>query len=297
MEPGSTTKAPPWSLIQTCLHELGRCARVTPRLLATGSARLLVLSGCVAGFADTASHTNAASPIVWVASDGAVDLLATSGTAVGREQPGVPRRFVFGLPDTSPTKRELEDRKWPVARTQWERKGVRYTQLVLLTRLSPGQLFPDGRAPDDAVLLVQIIGENTASEYIEATAEFAVATEGRRLEIELRDGRVWGTGDGKTNLLAVIDVAATGIAGTNGSALRFRGSMPPGTSGAMTIKIPLVPPTDEAAARGLAELEFDDEFRRVKRYWAHRVQDGCPLPLALTESRPAPTSFRDAERK
>ena len=233
-----------------------------------------------------ASGTNTPAPGVGVRADGSVRVSVTAEAEPGKGRAVIHREFSFGLPASSPTRRGFEGDKLPIVRTQWVQNGIRYTQTVLLTLLRPDEWLLDGALLEDFVLLVQIMGENTASEYTEATAEFAAWADRRMLELELRDGRVHASGVGGTRALAVIEVPATGVAGTRGGSLQFRGAMPPGTSGAMTIKIPLAPLKDEAAASRLSELEFDGEFRRVKRFWTERLKAGAPvsLPLALAGS-------------
>jgi hypothetical protein len=198
------------------------------------------------------------------------------------------RQFEFGLPTTPPKRRELEDGQLPIGRTQWEKNGIRYTQIVLLTRLEPGELMSGGELTDDAVLLVQLLGENTASEYTEATAEFSVRIGGEARELELREDRVCEIGATGALPLAVVDIPPTGIGVTRGPALRFRGSMPPGTSGSMTLKIPLNRLNGDAALSRLRELEFDEEFRRVKRFWADRGKagDSHRFPVAFAGPEP-----------
>jgi hypothetical protein len=73
--------------------------------------------------------------------------------------------------------------------------------------------------------------------------------------------------------------------------------MPPGTSGAMTIKIPLAPLNDAAAMSRLSELEFDEEFRRVKRFWTERLKDATAvgMPLAFAEPEIKTTPARASE--
>ena len=66
--------------------------------------------------------------------------------------------------------------------------------------------------------------------------------------------------------------------------------MPPGTSGAMTIKIPLDRLTGEAQLNHLHDLEFDQEYRRLKRSWSSQTaapgQPGIELagPYGRTRS-------------
>ena len=232
-------------------------------------------------------------PAVQIHPDGSVSIVTHASASVpGRTPEPVSCRYTFGLPQTAPTLRRLEDEKLPIARTQWETNGIRYTQVVLVTRLGSGEFVASETLTEDAVLMVQVVGENTASEYAEATASFSVEAGGRSREIELRDDRVCEVGREAALLLAVVDVPPTGIGSTRGPALRFRGHMPPGTSGAMTVKIPVNPLQGDEALRRLRELDFDEEFRRVKRYWADRVKAGktndFPLGFA-SESVPRPS--------
>ncbi len=256
--------------------------------LTRASATVSLLRGLVALSLTAQATAAGADPragTVWVGADGAIRLSTAAPTAVGREPPATAREFSFGLPDTAPVRRELEGGGLPIARTQWERGGIRYTQIVLLTRLGPEGLLTSGGLADDSVLLVQLTGENTTNEYAEATAALLERVGGEPRELELREDRVHVADPPDSPPVAVVAVPATGIHTTRGSALRFRGSMPPGTSGSMTFKIPLRPLSGEAASTRLRELEFDEEFRRVKRFWAERTNDipAGARPMALQE--------------
>ena len=52
----------------------------------------------------------------------------------------------------------------------------------------------------------------------------------------------------------------------------------------MTIKVPAARLKGEEAINRLHDLEFDEEFRRVKRFWADRIKaGGAPaLPVAFS---------------
>lgn len=196
--------------------------------------------------------------------------------------------YRFGMPAQLPLRRWLEEEGVPVCRTTWEKNGIRYTQSVLITgpEATEGSLL--GQAPQ-SVLLVRLAGENTASQYTEASATFAAEVEGRALHLELRDGVVYAAGPTGPLLVAVVDVAGEGIAEAAGPRLRFRGNMPPGTSGAMTIKIPAGKLEGEAAISRLRDLEFDDELRCVKRFWRARQEAGSAplLPVVFAEGEKA----------
>jgi hypothetical protein len=49
----------------------------------------------------------------------------------------------------------------------------------------------NGDARSSAMLLVNIEGENTISEYAEASAELALEIRGQRQELELKNGLIW----------------------------------------------------------------------------------------------------------
>jgi hypothetical protein len=234
-----------------------------------------------------AETARAGGPIL-VQSDGSITvnpaMSAFQPAAVGQREP---IRYDFGLPRQPPALRALAEGSSAVLQTGWTRHGIRYTQTVLLTRLAAGDLLPGGTVPADAVLLVQIKGENTASEYAEASAQFAVAVGTRSLPLELREGSVWVAETNQLAPLAVVDVSPSGVTGTNGTALQFRGFMPPATSGTMTFKIPSAKLTGSDALDRLRDLAFEDELRRVQRYWAERANPGvtAPPPLSFAEAQ------------
>ena len=185
-----------------------------------------------------------------------------------------PLRFIFGLPPQPPVRRWLENEAVPICRTSWEQNHIRYTQTVLVTRLSEGDLLPGGVLATDAVLLVNLFGENTATEYTVATAAFAVQAGDQTLEVEWRDGFVHLAGPKNTPPLAWVDIPSGGIAGTRGARLRFQGNLPPATTGSMTVKLPLAALDREEARQRLQDLNYDEEFQRVKRFWIERAKAG-----------------------
>jgi hypothetical protein len=203
--------------------------------------------------------------------------LAAPSAAAGGESV----RYDFGLPDAPPATQSLEGEALPICQSQWERGGIRYTQVVLVTRLGPGDLAPQLGGAADAVLLVRVSGENVTSEYADATAAFALRLTGQSPDLELEDGLVQVRSAGGSRLVALVDVATSGIASPSGSPLRFRGNMPPGISGAMVIKIPCGEVTGEPALNRLRDLEFDEEWRRVKKFWTTHQGGVAAAPVRL----------------
>jgi hypothetical protein len=236
--------------------------------------RGLLWSLLAAGFC-AAPAAPAAAPLprrsIQVQAQGVVTAPTNAVTSRWGLSPTVSRvRYAFGLPTNAPVQRWLEDDALPICQTSWEQAGIRYTQKVLLTTTGTNDPTAASPASADAVLLVQITGHNVANEYTTASAVFEVQAGDRPLNLEWRDGLVFVAGSNTRVPLAAVDIASEGVAGTNGLQLRFRGHMPPGTSGSMTIKIPAGPREHAAAIEQLRDLEFDEEFRRVKRLWKDR---------------------------
>jgi predicted MFS family arabinose efflux permease len=194
-------------------------------------------------------------------------------------------RYDFGLPRQPPVRRWLEAPGLPICRSTWEHNGIRYTQVVLATRLEAGApLSPDTPAAD-GVLMVRLIGENTASDYTEASAALAVRSGSEVPGLELRGDLIHLAGTNGGALLAVIEIPAGGMATSKGPALRFSGNMPPGITGSMTLKIPAFRTAGSNQFDRLRDLEFDDELERVKRFWADQTHD--------RSSRSWPVAFAD----
>jgi hypothetical protein len=195
-------------------------------------------------------------------------------------------RFEFALPDRPPKRQWLEEGRLPICHTEYEKDGIRYTQTVLATRLSAGAPMAGGEFTAEAVLLVHIVGENTASEYTEASAAFGLRNGGRDRNLEFGQGLISVIGTNRQTLGA-IEVPSTGVAGTNGLRLLFRGSMPPGTTGSMTFKIPLFPCRDDQKWEDVRDLEFGAELRRVKRFWMERFESSGTLPTPVAFAGPS----------
>jgi hypothetical protein len=175
----------------------------------------------------------------------------------------LPAVIQFGLPAIAP---ERLWREGPVLRGLWVTNGIRYTQTVFLTEVFDASDAPaSGRNPVP-VLLVNIEGENTNSEYTDATAQLAMERDGKRQELELKQGQIWRLDGTGSTAFAALEIPPSGIKVTRGEALGFAGHMPPSIKGSMTIKIPLDHLSPSQAADPLADLEFETElYRALKR--------------------------------
>ncbi len=173
----------------------------------------------------------------------------------------------FGMPSQPALSRKLEADDLPIAITTWEDHLIRYTQTVLVTRLQEGDLVADNQWPPDAVLLVRLHGECLASEYTDARAGFSLSRNKQSIPLHLADDLIYQAGHTAAPM-ASIDIPTGGVAEEAGDVIRFHGNMPPSITGAMVIKIPLAPMGQSNAIEQLRLMNFDDEFRRVKRFWS-----------------------------
>ncbi|HWI58490.1 MAG TPA: hypothetical protein VNZ22_14795, partial [Bacillota bacterium] len=161
--------------------------------------------------------------------------------------------FRFGLPRTPPAKLWREGE---VLRGLWVTNGVRYTETVLLTPVN-------GNGRSNLVLLVNIQGENTNSEYAEAAAELVLETGRQQQELELKEGLLWRVEGGVRSLIGALEIPQSGVKVAQGKTLQFAGNMPPSEKGSMTLKIPLEPLESNQAAEWLSDLEFAAELRQA----------------------------------
>lgn len=213
------------------------------------------------------------------ASEGLQTILVHPNGAVEFGMPGVGGkvqqvRIEFGLPSIAASGRTREG---AVRRSQWETNGIRYTQTVLWKGTPTN-------APVEAspVLLIEIEGLNTATEYREATASLSLHINGRPLELELRAGAVYDATRPDSAPLAALEVPESGIKAARGRTLQFYGFMPPSINGSMTLKWPL-----GTLAKGSLEWLHDLELQQVLREAARKPQPDPKAPkLLFSEETP-----------
>ena len=190
----------------------------------------------------------------------------------------------FGLPAQAPDRRWLENDQLPIFQTAWETNGIRYTQKVLLTTLGTNDPSLASPTHPESVVLVQITGLNTNAEYTSASASFAIEVGGRPLDLELREGLIYVSGSPEAAPMGALDIPGEGITAARGPQLKFQGNMPPGTSGSMTVKIPVTALKDPKAITRLQDLDFDEQFQRVKKAWKQSLQaNSLPWPFTWVE--------------
>lgn len=207
-----------------------------------------------------------------------------------------PQRLAMdlGLPRLAALRRWRENQ---ALLTEWLTNGVRYTHTALMLAPPSGADVPAnrGRAP---VLLVNIEGENTNSDYAEASASLAITLGGKPLELELKNGLLWRL-EGETRiLLGAIEIPDSGIQSPRGEALRFSGNMPPSIKGSMTLKIPLSPLTGEEESERLRDLDFAEALRHARKPASAAGPNASPWLLVFAvEGNEAATNAAPALRQ
>jgi hypothetical protein len=191
---------------------------------------------------------------------------------------GDPRNVTlrFGLPRIAAVKQWSDG---PAQVKLWVTNGIRYTQTVLLTSATLHPERPDKTAKTTPVLLVNIEGENTNSEYAEAFATLALEVDGRLQQLELRGGSVLRQSQSTTNLVAALEIPESGVKLASGELLRFSGSIPPSLKGSMTLKVALERLDSLEAEDRLRELDFETTLRQARK------PDHAPAPAGHTLSR------------
>lgn len=192
--------------------------------------------------------------------------------------------YSFNLPKSAPAKRWIEDDCLPIQQTEWEHEGIRYSQTAFATRLDPGELgFPDTQADDTTVLMVKIAGRNVAQEYKPAHAGLSLRVDGRRVPLGLNEGVVRAKlGDAEVIRALMEGQGQANPPEVNGE-IRYFGNMPPGTDGFIVVKIPFITLDKPDEIERLRNLEFDQEFGRVKRFWKSRVAASTQIETPIAE--------------
>jgi len=193
-------------------------------------------------------------------------------------------RYSFGLPPGKPAKRWIEDQSLPIIHAEWEQAGIRYTQSAFATRLEDRGLgFPEMQADDTTVLMVKIAGRNVASEYKPAAVMLSIQADNRPLELTLRDGLCFARLPSGEALRCLVDVQSSAFTAHTNQQVQFSGNLPPGAEGHMIVKIPFITLDQPGEIQRLRNLDWDEEFKRVKQFWTARAEAGARITTPIPE--------------
>lgn len=184
----------------------------------------------------------------------------------GTASPAGPPLHIQLLPGKNP---KLSNTSEPASRVE-DVRSLHWQEGSIIYALTWFFLNPDDErhapSPPCRVLMIQLTGENTGSEYANASATLTILQNEKELPLQLdRELLTAPAGDQRISLGAV-RVASEGIERTSHpTRLAFHGHMPPGTSGAMSVRIPTSRLDQRTDLEWLMDLEFDDELRRLQR--------------------------------
>jgi hypothetical protein len=194
-------------------------------------------------------------------------------------------RYKFSLPLEKPARRWLEDECLPIIHTEWERAGIRYAQSAFVTRLGGGGLgFPDMAADDTTVLMLKIAGHNLTNEYRPATVTLSLQADDHPLELILRnDGLCYARLASGDVLRCQVDVSSSAFTAHTNRQIQFSGNLPPGSEGHMIVKIPFITLDQPGELEQLRALDWDEEFKRVKKFWTSRADASARIITPVPE--------------
>jgi hypothetical protein len=89
--------------------------------------------------------------------------------------------------------------------------------------------------------------------------------------------------EGGPRLRGVVSCQAEGKPVDGGKGIRFAANLPPGTDGAMVLRIPFVTLDTPAEVERLRNLDFEDEFVRVRKFWMARADAGTQIHTPIAE--------------
>lgn len=190
--------------------------------------------------------------------------------------------FDFGMPKHKPGAKYNENGQLPVNHILWEHDGIKYQMTLFVGNFDGRDESFKSQSIDEKVLYVRISGENLNSEYKEAEAGFSVKLNDKPVRLKLKDGFVF---DSNIALISYIDIPTGCSVKEDAYRLHFSGSMPPGTSGFMVFKIPLVSNLNDSARTKLSESEFDSQFQMLKRISSSLTSNTLPVAIEFIESK------------
>lgn len=179
----------------------------------------------------------------------------------------------------------------PVVQTWWEQDGILYEEEAFATLLFD-KLAPEGTKCGDepAVLLVTFVARNVRPEPGMASIWFQVDP----LEVlTLEEGAVLAVSDqsraegityDRPRLRAQIlagegTLEAMPLSGARSDTVRFRRSLRPGETAALTIAIPFITLTDPSAWLTVRALDYEAKRAEVVAYWRERIDAGAQIEV------------------
>lgn len=185
--------------------------------------------------------------------------------------------YRFGLPDSTPIRRELERGNLPKIEARWEQDGLIYDQEAYVVPFN-GVPNAGGRIwADDTLVLVTVITiQNRLPEPAEGRLTISVRTGGKEEPLTEERGLLFAPGDNprRLRMLLRINPQTDRLAEEDGKII-FYTQLPPRKSGGVFAAIPfitLTAPAEWAQLRSMFERN-----PRFEDYWQRRLDAGTQI--------------------
>ena len=185
-------------------------------------------------------------------------------------------RYSFGLPDTEPSERFIEEGDLPIIHATWNRSGTEYRQTCFVAPLD-GPIRDDLAADDTTVAFVRFELSNPGHQPSEAFLSFSVHTAGKKAVSALEEDRIYMVESGEKQLCVLVDGHGRGRLQDEAGTPTYRVELRAGEIHTVDVKIPFITLEGEDETDQLRRLDPDSVFRQVKTYWRHRIDKGCQI--------------------
>lgn len=165
--------------------------------------------------------------------------------------------FHFGMPSRPADRTWIED---GVVFLEWKENCIVYTMNLFCFPLEDGTTTKDKIA-----VVVRLHGENTADEYRDAKAGFAIIENKTRIPFDFAEGIASVKRGNEILNLCAIEIPAGCHVAKKTDGFEFSGNMPPGTTGFMVFKIPMKTGLDNAVMSRLVNIDYEDSLNTFKK--------------------------------
>lgn len=186
-------------------------------------------------------------------------------------------RYSFGFPSVEPVERYIEDGYIPMIHAKWISDNVSYEQSAFATPL--GQDILSGKriqGDDPVILLVKVTLKN-----VDEGARNVCLTLKARCDVEEtlreKDGFVFAINYEPNRMRFFIDTKGRGGLQADRNALLYTVKLLPGESHSVYFKIPFITLDQKDEFQLVKEVDYENEFPRVKQFWKERVAEGTQI--------------------
>jgi hypothetical protein len=187
----------------------------------------------------------------------------------------------FQIPrDGAKTGASIEDDFLPIARTWYEKDGIRYDEEAFATVLA-GVLPKQGRvkAEEPQVCMVRwkVSNKTGSAQKISVPIAFGTTSHHGQEDLEDRDGVIYGKST-DASLVRFRYIPTQGVKATvSGKTLTCEASIPANGSVNIEVALPFLTPKTPADIDLLKKLTYDGQHGMIAEYWRRRIADGTQV--------------------